>query len=369
MTQPAPDARTRPPKRKPSTVAVLYNVDYEDSSPDGDPGYAARADVEQVAAAIARELDDGAHIVQLVPVDGDLTELRERLNEIEPDCAFNLCESLAGDTRLESAVPLVLELLGVPFTGSPPDALRHALYKDRVKRRLLEAGIPTPRAVVMTRATDPCPLEFPAIVKPVREDGSVGITSKSVVHDEAELRARVAEIVETLRQPCLVEQFVPGRELNVALFGYPAARVLPLSEIDFSGLPAGCPPIVCYDAKWSEGSPEDIGTRPVLHPQLPGNVAARVRRVAVEAFRAIGMRDYGRIDIRLAASGIPYVIDVNPNCDLSPSAGMARAAAAVGMDYSALVKLLVRYALRRRKPSEARGVRKEVARAPQGASG
>jgi D-alanine-D-alanine ligase len=362
MTQPAPpDARTRPPKRKPSTVAVLYNVDYEDSSPDGDPGYAARADVEQVAAGIARELDDGAHVVQLVPVDGDLTELRERLTEFEPDCAFNLCESLAGDTRLESAVPLILELLGVPFTGSPPDALRYALYKDRVKRRLVEAGIPTPRAVVMTRASDPCALDFPLIVKPVREDGSVGITSKSVVYDDAELRARVGEIVTTFRQPCLVEQFVPGRELNVALFGYPAARVLPLSEIDFAGLPAGSPPIVCYDAKWNEGSPEDIGTRPVLHPQLPSNVAARVRRVAVEAFRAIGMRDYGRIDVRLAPSGVPYVIDVNPNCDLSPHAGMARAASAVGMDYSALVKLLVRYALRRRKPSEARA-RKDVAR-------
>ncbi|HEY2518078.1 MAG TPA: D-alanine--D-alanine ligase [Polyangiaceae bacterium] len=365
MSELAPDARPRPPKRKPPTVAVLYNVDYEDSSPDGDPGYAARADVGQVAASIAQELDDGAHDVQLVPVDGDLTELRERLAEIDPDCAFNLCESLAGDTRLESAVPLVLELLGIPFTGSPPEALRHALYKDRVKRRLEAAGIPTPRACVMTRAADPCPLDFPLIVKPVREDGSVGISSRSVVYNEAELRACVGEIVATLRQPCLVEQFVVGRELNVALFGYPAARVLPLSEIDFSGLPSGSPPIVSYEAKWNEGSPEDIGTRPVLHPQLAPAIAARVRRVAVEAFRAVGMRDYGRVDVRLAPNGVPYVIDVNPNCDLSRHAGMARAAAAVGMDYSSLVKLLVRYALRRRRSSEARTVRKDVARTPQ----
>jgi D-alanine-D-alanine ligase len=221
----------------------------------------------------------------------------------------------------------------------------------------------------MTSAGDPCPLLcFPLIVKPVREDGSVGISSRSVVNDEAELRARVEEIVSTLRQPCLIEQFIPGRELNVALFGYPAARVLPLSEIDFSGLPPGSPPIVSYEAKWDEGSPEDIGTRPVLHPQIPGAIAARVRRVAVETFRAIGMRDYGRVDVRLAANGIPYVIDVNPNCDLSRHAGMARAAAAVGMDYSSLVKLLVRYALRRRR-AEGRSVRKDVARTPQGASG
>jgi D-alanine-D-alanine ligase len=382
MTDPAPAARTRPPKRKPIRVAVLYNVDYEDSSPDGDPGYAARADVGVVAASIARELADGAHETHLLPVDGDLTALREQLADLEPDCAFNLCESLAGDTRLESAVPLILELLGIPFTGSPPEALRHALYKDRVKRRLEAAGVPTPRACVMARPSDPCDVPFPVIVKPVREDGSVGISSRSVVRTESDLRARVGELVAALRQPCLVEQYIAGRELNVALFGFPAARVLPLSEIDFSALPPDQPAIVSYEAKWNEGSADDLGTRPVLHPQLPNAVAARVRKVAVEAFRAVGMRDYGRIDVRLAANGTPYVVDVNPNCDLSVHAGMARAAAAVGIDYGALVRLLVRYALRRRRgeasndssarraprPKEVRGV--EPTRGePQGASG
>ena len=351
MTDPAPPARPRPPRRspaaKPIRVAVLFNVDYEESSPEGDPGYAARADVGLVARSIARELSDGAHEAHLVPVDGDLPALRERLNELEPDCAFNLCESLAGDTRLESAVPLILELLGVPFTGSPPDALRYALYKDRVKKRLAAAGVPTPNACVMTGPDDPCALPFPLIVKPVREDGSVGISSKSVVTNDADLRARVAQITRAFRQPCLVEEFIDGRELNVALFGYPAARVLPLSEIDFSALPRHLPAIVSYEAKWKAGSADDLGTRPVLHPQLPNAVAARVRKVAVEAFRAVGMRDYGRVDVRLAKSGVPYVVDVNPNCDLSRDAGMARAAAAVGIDYAALVKLLVRYALRR----------------------
>ena len=386
MTDPAPTARSRPPKRKPIQVAVLYNVDYEDSPP-GDPGYDARADVRVVAASVARELCDGAHEAHLIPVDGDLPALRERLAELEPDCAFNLCESLAGDTRLESAVPLVLELLGVPFTGSSPDALRHALYKDRVKQRLLIAGVPTPRACVMAREGDRCDLPFPLIVKPVREDGSVGISWRSVVFCEEDMRARVSELLGAFRQPCLVEEFIPGRELNVALFGFPAARVLPLSEIDFSGLEEGRPRIVSYEAKWKEGSPDDLGTRPVLHPQLPNAVAARVRKVAVEAFRAIGMRDYGRIDVRLSASGVPYVVDVNPNCDLSQHAGMARAAAAVGIDYAALVKLLVRYALRRRKesiPNESRDGRSAMGGAsaskendvadpsrgePQGASG
>jgi D-alanine-D-alanine ligase len=201
----------------------------------------------------------------------------------------------------------------------------------------------------MTGRDAVCDLPFPLIVKPVREDGSTGITSRSVVHDESSLRDRVAEVVATFHQPCLVEQFIEGRELNVALFGFPTARVLPLQEIDFSLLPAHEPKIVSYAAKWEEGSVADRGTRPVLHPQLPVAIAARVRRIAVEAFRALGMRDYGRVDVRLNSAGIPFVVDVNPNCDLSRHAGMARAAAAVGIDYASLARLLVRYALRRRR--------------------
>jgi D-alanine-D-alanine ligase len=195
---------------------------------------------------------------------------------------------------------------------------------------------------------DPCTLPFPLIAKPVREDGSVGIASRSVVHDEKALREVAAEVIRTFRQPCLVEQYIEGRELNVALLGFPTARVLPLSEIDFSLLPSGIPRIVSYEAKWASDSPEYHGTQPVLHPAMAPHVAARVRRVALDAFRALGLRDYGRVDGRLSDGGVPYVIDVNPNCDLSPTAGMARAAAAVGIDYGALLRLIVRYSLRRR---------------------
>jgi D-alanine-D-alanine ligase len=327
---------------------VLYNVDYEDSAPDVDPAWAARAEVGLVATGVASALSEAGCEALLVPVDGDLPTLQARLAELEPDCAFNLCESLVGDARLESAIPLVLELLGIPFTGSPPEVLSLALRKDRVKQRLEAAGIPTPAGRVLTSPDDPCDLEFPLIVKPVREDGSVGISHASVVRSVEELRSAAARVLETLRQPCLVEQYVDGREFNVALLGHPTPRVLPLSEIDFSGLPVGVPRIVSYDAKWCSGSVDDLGTVPVLHPSLPNAVGARVRRVAADAFRAVGVRDYGRVDLRLASSGVPYVVDVNPNCDLARHAGMARAASAVGIDYNALVGLLVRYALRRR---------------------
>jgi D-alanine-D-alanine ligase len=348
----------RPPLRRTrgKRVAVLYNVDYEDARPEDDPAWAARAQVGEVASGVAAFLGDAGHDAQLVAVDGDLAALRARLTELDADCAFNLCESLCGDARLESAVPLLLELLGIPFTGSPPEVLSFALRKDRVKQRLEAAGIPTPAGRILTRADANeggwCDLAFPLIVKPVREDGSVGIWRTSVVHTAGELARAVEAVVTTFRQPALVEQFIDGRELNVALIGHPTPRVLPLSEIDFAALPPDVPRIVSYDAKWTTGSVDDLGTVPVLHPQLPSAVAARVRRVAAEAFRAVGVRDYGRVDVRLAATGVPYVVDVNPNCDLSSGAGMARAAAAVGIDYGALVGLLVRYALRRRRGSQ-----------------
>jgi D-alanine-D-alanine ligase len=345
---PGPSTTQKRRARAAKRVAVLHNVDYEDTLPEADPAWAARAEVGRVATNVATALGEAGHEAHLVAIDGDLTSLRDTLVELDPDCAFNLCESMAGDARLESAVPLLLELLGVPFTGSPPEVLSFGLRKDRVKQRLEAAGIPTPAGRVLARADDPCDLPFPLIVKPVREDGSVGIWATSVVADAASLRRAVEAVVTSLRQPCLVEQFVDGREFNVALLGHPTPRVLPLSEIDFTGLPPESPRIVSYDAKWNSGSVDDLGTVPVLHPSLPGAVAARVRRVAGEAFRAVGVRDYGRVDVRLSNTGVPYVVDVNPNCDLSPHAGMARAAAAVGIDYSALVGLLVRYALRRK---------------------
>lgn len=360
-TEPTSDRRT-PSRRNRAAkrVAILYNVDYEGGCPEMDPAWAARAEVGLVATSVADALSGTGYEAHLVPVDGDLGALRGQLAELDVDCAFNLCESLAGDARLESAVPVVLELLGVPFTGSPPEVLSFALRKDRVKQRLEEAGIPTPAGRVLTTPADPCDLPYPLIVKPVREDGSVGIWRTSVVHDSLELARAVEAVVTKLRQPCLVEQFIEGRELNVALLGHPTPRVLPLSEIDFSALPADAPRIVSYDAKWTSGSVDDLGTVPILHPVLQSATAARVRRVASDAFRAVGVRDYGRVDVRLSSSGIPYVVDVNPNCDLSPHAGIARAAAVVGIDFRALVRLLLRYALRRRRPGSVADIRAAV---------
>ena len=181
-------------------------------------------------------------------------------------------------------------------------------------------------------------------MKPSREDGSTGIVPASVAHDTASVRRRARAIERAFRQPAIVEEYVDGRELNVALLG---GSVLPLWEIDFSRMPARLPKIVTYESKWQPGSVEDVGARP-RRARLSGAALRSVRRVALAAFEAVGLRDYGRVDVRLDRAGVPWVVDVNPNCDLSPTAGYARAAHAAGIAYPALVRRLVGFALRRK---------------------
>src|SRR5262249_981719 len=141
----AQPAKRSPRKRQqPIDVAILYNVDFEDASTALDSSIDPRATIESVAKDVKEAIDSDEAQATLVPVDGDFADLRARLDALSPQCVFNLCETLGGDARLETAVPTVLDLLTIPYTGSPPDALSAALYKDRVKQRLIQAGVPTP---------------------------------------------------------------------------------------------------------------------------------------------------------------------------------------------------------------------------------
>jgi D-alanine-D-alanine ligase len=174
----------------------------------------------------------------------------------------------------------------------------------------------------------------------------MGIGRKSVVHNRRRLREQVAEVIETCKQPAVVQQYIHGRELAVSLLGWPNPRVLPIGEITFGDLPKGHPHILTYASKWRPDTVDSIGTpsgAAVLRPHEIRRVAAIGRR----AFDVLGLRDYGRVDVRLDPRGQPYVIDVNPNCDLSPDGGFARAARRASMPYRDLVWEILRSAIRR----------------------
>jgi D-alanine-D-alanine ligase len=337
-------------RRRGLRVAVLYNRD---------PGAAADvADVENAARDIEAALGDGGHRPRLWPVDPEggaraLLDEIDAIAEAGVDLVFNLCEAVAGKSVHEPLVPHLLELARLPYTGSGALGLGLALRKDRARVLLAGAGVPiaggTSYAETPRRAP---PLAFPLMVKLAGEDASVGIDSGSVVHDFAALARRVSELLARYPGPVLVEEFIPGREIYVSLVGaHPVA--LPPHEIDFSEMPAGCPPIVTYAGKWDPQHPESRGSQPVRARRL-GTLGPLLTVIARRAFATLGLHDYARVDFRVDVAGRPYVIDVNPNCDLSAGAGMARAAGFAGWSHAELIDRICRSALLRAAPPIAR---------------
>ncbi len=286
----------------------------------------------------------------MLNVDSEIDRLYTFLREERPDLVFNLVESVENEAILEMNVAGVYDLLKIPYTGAGPLALGTALNKPRVKDILTAHGIRTPRSQVFLPAArivvDPA-LKFPLMVKPAREDASVGISDDSVVNSAADLRKKVRYIFEEFEQPALVEQYVDGRELNVAMLGNKPPIAMPISEIDFSGLTPGMHRIVSYEAKWMHGTIAYEGTRGVCPANLPAAVEARVKGLALRCFDLIGCRDYARVDFRLSKDNVPYVLEINPNPDISDDAGFARSARAHGLTFSETIGKIVESALQR----------------------
>jgi len=283
-------------------------------------------------------------------VDSNIFRLIDYLREEKPDLIFNLVECVANESDQEMNVAGLYELLGIPYTGAGPLALGIALNKPKVKEILACHGIKTPPYQVF-RAKDKVELDrrlcYPLIVKPSREDASIGIADESVVYNMSELRKRLRYIFYEFDQPALVEQYIDGREVNVAIMGNKRPIVFPISEIDFSGLTDDMHRIVSYDAKWMRGTVAYDGTKGVCPARVSAEEETLLKDIAFRCYRIIGCRDYARVDIRLACDGTPYVLEVNPNPDISDDAGFARSAKAHGLGFNQVVVKIVEYALER----------------------
>jgi len=315
-------------------VGVLYNDDQTLVAGEERDRLAVEG-VDAVAATVAEAVREAGWSEWRLAVGRELQPVVDRLRDQRPDVVFNLVESIAGQPRLEAAMAWLLEWLELPYTGSPPEAMSAGLDKVRAKALLQAAGIPVPG------------LAYPAIVKPRSQDASHGISHESVVADPAAAAERVAYVRSRYLQDAVVEEFIEGREFNLSLIGPTDAPVLlPPSEIDFSELTPGRARVVGFEAKWTEGSADYLGTSPFF-PDLPPEQLETLRAVATGAYAAIGLRDYGRVDVRWHAQRGPFVLDVNPNPDLSTDAGLARAAARAGHPYAELVQMIVRMALAR----------------------
>jgi D-alanine-D-alanine ligase len=297
-------------------------------------------DVSAVLGSVRRVADvlrDAGHSVQRVPV-------RPGLRWLAPcrraDVVVNLCEGVGAVSRAESLVAGTLELTGVPFTGARPEVMVACLRKPMANALLAARGLPVPRWAMPNGNRVPGDFPLPAIVKPAMEDASVGIDQSSVVTTRTALTARVAEMSEQFDE-IIVQQYIGGRELAV---GFVGDQALPVSEIDFSAMPDGAWPILSFDAKWDPESPEDAGSQPVCPARIPRTLQDKLVGMARDAWRAVGGSGYGRVDFRVDDAGQPWVLEVNPNPDLSEDAGLARMARAFGWSYDELVLRIVEMA-------------------------
>lgn len=339
----------------PVKVRIVFNDDGCDKVMVGgeEIEFGGMADnVEMVEECLRSE----GFIPSVTPLKADgLDDFIRDLRGGDYDIVFNLCEGAFENSVFEMNVAALLELFDLRFTGSGPMALGIALDKGLTKDILSRRGIPTAEFCVVEDLPVSLPrgLSFPLIVKPLREDASIGIDADAVVKGTEELETRVEHVLEHYDQPAIVEEYLGGREFNISVMGNGSEkRTLPPSEIDFTAFPDGAPRICCYEAKWITVSPLYIKSPPVCPANIPDSLAEELRDVSLRAFDAIGCRDYARVDIRLTSEGRPRVLEVNPNPDISHDAGFARAAKCAGLEYHQLICEIVRVAAERYREEE-----------------
>ena len=316
-------------------IAIVYNQPQNRADP-------SETGVIEQTQAIQKALSEAGHSVLCFAVDDALGLMmflrRERVNLI-----FNCCETLRGNAAMEMNLAALMELEGIPFTGSSALTLGICANKALAKTLLAAKGIRTPAWTVVRGQNDWCTnhLVYPLIVKPLNEDSSLGIDAASVVATEGAARERARYIFENFRQPALLEEFIDGREFNIAVLADRSGALcsLPISEILFHGLARSEPKIVTYDAKWTRGSPYYEATVPQCPADIPPAWADELRSTTLAAANALQIRHYGRVDFRVrdADEGV-FVLEVNPNPDISADSGFARAAQAGGRTHAEFIR-------------------------------
>jgi D-alanine-D-alanine ligase len=337
-----------PPEAAVGRVAVLFTP-VADTLHDAPADMKEEMDLAVSARAVADALRAAGQAAEAVVFGRDVQEIGTRLKALGPDVVFNLAECPHSSAQKEPHGAALLELLRLPYTGNGPLPLSVCNNKALTKHILIAHGIPTPRfrlyADMPKRRTR---LSFPLIVKPAKEDGSAGITEESVVENEEQLRARVAHVVGKYGQEALVEEYVGGREFNVAVLGNGTAaapyRALPPGELVYRNPKWR---VCSFESKWDRAHP----SYSEIAPQCPADVSAALRKrlvtLAVACARVFDLCGYARVDFRTDRGRRLHVLEVNPNPDISSDAGLARAAAAAGCNYEGLLSEIVRLGLER----------------------
>ncbi len=335
----------------PVSIFTIYNGKPVTSGPKG-TDLSEKSFLKELNV-IKKSLSEYFTDVSTLAIDRDVQKSINNIKSFNPDVIFNFVESVEGISSYEWCMAGLFELLGYEYTGCNPASLGNCLNKDKTKNILNSKGIKTPQHIILkpnSRFTrKDIPIKYPAIIKPLSEDASIGISEYSVIYNYTELRKQFKFLTETYKQEVILEEYIKGRELNVAVLGI---NVLPVSEINFKGLPKKLPRIVTYDSKWIAESDYYKHTKPICPAVLNERVLNKINNLAITAFKALDCRDYARIDMRLNKNNIPFVIEVNPNPDISTDSGFSRAAASAGIKHKELLNTIVNFALTRKKVND-----------------
>ncbi|HSD52219.1 MAG TPA: D-alanine--D-alanine ligase, partial [Candidatus Methylomirabilis sp.] len=308
-------------------IGIAHGPDDEIATGRSERRDRRKSDVQEVADILGRS----GHDVFSVMVDGR-RECLAKLAAVEADLLFNLVEGFGDDDTKEPHVAAYYELLGLRYTGSGPRGLSLAMDKALTKKVLQFHGVRTPKFVTVFRgrvdwAHD---VEFPVIVKPVREDGSMGIGFSALVGSIKELMERIDELHAEFNHPVLIEQYIEGREIYVGVLGNGGPGAFPPVELDLSHLPEGTPHIAGTEVKWREGTRAYRESRYRIPDDFPANVVEAVQAAALTGFQALQLLDYARFDFRITPNNEVYMIEANPNPYLHSRAEFMRAARASG---------------------------------------
>jgi D-alanine-D-alanine ligase len=305
-------------------------------------------DKKEVEDEVAETLGKLGHEATLHCLDGSVKSLHA-LAKTDADLVFNLAESFAGNDTADYCIAAYLELMDKRFTGAGSHGLLYAQDKGVAKKILEFHGIHTPvfARSFRGRLDFSHDLEFPVIVKPAREDGSIGIEFNAVVSSIRELMERIDWLHANFDSPVLIEEYVEGREMYVGVLGNDNAMALPVVELDLSKLPEGTPRIAGAEVKWGKGTRAYRDTKSAVAEDLPDETVALLHTTAVAVYQALELRDYARIDMRLRPDGRVAVIEANPNPWLASKAEFAMAARKSGRNYTQLIEEIVDLALAR----------------------
>jgi D-alanine-D-alanine ligase len=330
--------------------AYLALRSIDPSTLDFTPQYSLQvATAQEEYDAIVVALHAAGFQATCVNVKDDFTKLYTLITQNPPDVIFNLVEFFHNDLNNEGYVAGFFELLRIPYTGASPFSLSLCRRKGLTKQVLLQSGIPTPRFLTLEKPGihSGHGLHYPLIVKPSRQDGSVGVDVHAVAYDFSQLTQRLDRVFSEFKCPILIEEFIEGRELHVSVLGNNPPQALPIIDFNFSELPDDHPHLITYDIKWNPLSAAYHKVHSNCPAELTPKVERQVKELALRAYMATGCRDYARIDLRLSPNNIPYVLEVNPNPDLTEGVSFLNSAEVSGISFPETLRQIVNFALER----------------------